>query len=163
MAVERVFDTGVVESIDKKNKKRIAVFSFITVLFVACCVLFIVLAVQDVLSCTLCWIINSIITVPYMWYVVVFIKLPPQYTLLKRFAEKLRDADKSYYRLQYTAIGESTIVDGIEYTELLFGEKSFLFPSYFINPFEICKSYSFVTVGRVIIEYECDKECGYDG
>lgn len=163
MAVKRVFDTAMVESIGNKNKKRIAVFSSITVLFVACCVVFIVLAVQDILSCTLCWIINSIITVPYMWYVVAYIKLPPQYTLLKRFEGKLRDADKSYYRLQYTETLESTIVDGIEYTELLFGEKSFLFPSYFINPFELNKNYSIVTVGRVIIEYECDKECGYDG
>lgn len=163
MTVGRVFDTAMVESIDKKNKKRIAVFSSITVLFVACCVVFIVLAVQDILSCTLCWIINSIITVPYMWYVVAYIKLPPQYTLLKRFAGKLRDADKSYYRLQYTETLESTIVDGIEYTELSFGEKSFLFPSYFINPFELNKNYYIVTVGRVIIEYECDKECGYDG
>lgn len=162
MAVKRVFDTAMVESIGNKNKKRIAVFSSITVLFVACCVVFIVLAVQDILSCTLCWIINSIITVPYMWYVVAYIKLPPQYTLLKRFAGKLRDADKSYYRLQYTETLESTIVDGIEYTELSFGEKSFLFPSYFINPFELNKNYSIVTVGRVIIEYECDKGCGYD-
>lgn len=163
MALESVFDTVSIEKIDSNNKKRITVFSCITALFVACCVVFIVLAVRDILSCTLCWIINSIITVPYIWYVVAFIKLPPQYTLLKRFKEKLRDADKSYFHLEYTAVGESTTVDEIEYTELLFSDRSFLFPSYLLNPLELGKTYSIATVGRVIVEYECDKECEHDG
>lgn len=157
MALEKVFDTAAVEKIDSNNKRRITVFSCITALFVACCVVFIVLAVRDILSCTLCWIVNSIITVPYIWYVVAFIKLPPQYTLLKRFAEKLRDADKSYFHLEYTAIGESTTVDEIEYTELLFGDRLFLFPSYLENPLEFGKSYSIATVGSVIVEYESDE------
>ncbi len=157
MALEKVFDTAAVEKINSNNKRRITVFSCITALFVACCVVFIVLAVRDILSCTLCWIVNSIITVPYIWYVVAFIKLPPQYTLLKRFAEKLRDADKSYFHLEYTAIGESTTVDEIEYTELLFGDRLFLFPSYLENPLELGKSYSIATVGSVIVEYESDE------
>lgn len=156
MALEKVFDTAAVEKIDSNNKRRITVFSCITALFVACCVVFIVLAVRDILSCTLCWIVNSIITVPYIWYVVAFIKLPPQYTLLKRFAEKLRDADKSYFHLEYSAIGESTTVDEIEYTELLFGDRLFLFPSYLENSLEFGKSYSIATVGSVIVEYESD-------
>lgn len=149
-----IYDFETVGKLAEQNKKRNLIFSLISVVFVVLIGTFVALALTEKISYIAAWIIDSILTVPYVWIVILFIKVPPQYRTVSKFVSRIRDANKEYDVL--TFLGEKEVVetDGIICSVLQFGDRELLLPTLLNNPFQQDKTYHLTLVGKNVVAYK---------
>lgn len=153
-----IYDLNTVGKLAEQNKKRNLIFSLISVVFVILIGTFVALAVTDSISYIAAWIVDSCLTVPYVWTVILFIKVPPQYRLVSRFTSHIRDANKEYDVLKFLEEKSTVETDGIIYRVLQFGDREILIPTLLDNPFEQGKTYQLTLVGKNVVAYREELE-----
>lgn len=158
MKFAQIYNCEVASQLDKKNRIRIAIFCTITALFVAFCALFVALAIAKITSPVVGFVANGLVTVAYVWYVVLFVNVPPQYTLLLRFTKKATFGDKTRFCCQYNGEGVVVDVDGLLCKELNFEQTKLLLPDSLDNPLQIGQTYHLVSVGKMLMEYAVQGE-----
>lgn len=161
MKFTQIYNRQVTEQLNTKNRKRMLIFCTISILFVAYCTLFVCLAVAKTISPVLGCIANGLATVAYAWYVVLFVKIPPQYAVLLRFLRKVPLGDKARFCCKYVGLGDVTNVDGLLCQQLLFDGTVLLLPTLVDVPFEQGVIYHLVAVGKMLTEYATN-EVPYD-
>lgn len=161
MKFTQIYDRQVTEQLNTQNKRRTLIFCTVCALFVAYCALFVCLAVFKTISPFWGCVANGLATIVYAWYVVLFVKIPPQHLLLLRFLRKVPLGDKARFCCKYEGAGNVTNVDGLLCRELLFDGATLFLPTLVEVPFQQGVTYHLVAVGKMLTEY-ATQEVAYD-
>lgn len=161
MKFTQIYDHRVTEQLNTKKRKRMLIFCAISAVFVVYCTLFVCLAVVKTISPFLGCVANGLATIAYAWYVVLFVKIPPQHTILLRFLHKVPLGDKARFCCKFVGLGNVTNVDGLLCQQLLFDGMVLFLPTLVNVPFKQDAIYHLVAVGKMLTEYATN-EVPYD-